>query len=788
MATTQVFQPPAEPDIRLEDYLDDKLQSTTDLDHLDTLLASVEHQRSQLQTQLDDATKELDLARQSSSDRQLALSKQIADFESLQHSIDVRLQIVAASDAPDEAIRRLEGPLAQLHKVDLAHKYLLLLQDVEDLRKEARSHLPQSPKAALQPYTRLKQLSVHLRDLQEQADGTAVHLVSYVAGITDALWDEMKATMSKELEAVLVQRNWPRVDVNGEIDEEWRLCVEKLLDLQVPELCYSPGMVTLLPMDVMAQIFVKEFRFHFMSEKMTSDPRTIGTHCFPWFLALVEKWEDFFRENFTYLLASKVKDTNVADKMVYMDPVCALITSLLPVLREKVDSSVEVALKDPVFLSSLITQLMTFDETVRSRFNYDGGDAEKGWCGLAGEVLDTHFDKWLKAEKEFALERFEGIMDSADARKIDYEFAGPGKTKPTYGAVRVTDLLRSVTTQYERLRRFSHKLRFLIDIQLTILDEFHDRLRGSLEAYQSLTSTVGRTLHGVTKEQLAALEGTGALETLCKVFGSADHIVNTLRDWSNEEFFVTLWEQLQSRAKGSEDQSNLAGGMSYDHVRDRTSSVVGTEDDSGALFDETIVAYSSRRQRAQDFLVDAVVDSHNKAFYAYLKRPQWTTINEDPAAIDPSHLAVTAELDEPLRILKRNLDFLSRALGTAVFRRVWRSVLDKLNNMLWSDVLMSQSFTTFGAAQFMRDIHAIFSLVERYLPDGSAAMTSLAEGVKLLNLPVEAAEGGMSLKQASDMVFIDNTAAKKLLEDLEIESLTPANARHILQRRVENSE
>ncbi|KAH8903674.1 hypothetical protein BR93DRAFT_930830 [Coniochaeta sp. PMI_546] len=788
MATTQGLQPPSEPDIRLEDFLDDKIQSSTDLDNLDTLLASVEYQRNQLQTQLDDATKELDLARQSASDRQSSLAKQISEFESLQHSIDVRLQIVAASDAPDEAIRRLEGPLAQLHKVDLAHKYLLLLQDVENLRKEARSHLPQSPKAALQPYTRLKQLSVHLRDMQDQADGAAVHLVAYVAGITEALWDEMKATMSKELEAVLVKRDWPRIDVNAEIDDEWRQSVEKLLDLQVPELCYSAGVVTLLPIDVMAQIFVKEFRFHFMSEKMTSDPRTIGTHCFPWFLALIERWEDFFRDNFTYLLASKVRDTNVADKMIYMDPVCALITSMLPVLREKVDSSVAEALKDPVFLSSLVTQLMTFDESIRSRFNYDGGDPEKGWCGLAGEVLDKHFDKWLRAEKDFALERFQSIMDSPDARKIDYEFSGLVKTKPTYGAVRITDLLHSVTGQYERVRRFSHKLRFLIDIQLAILDEFHDRLRGSLEAYQSLTSTVGRTLHGVTKEQLAALEGTGALETLCKVFGSADHVVNTLRDWSNEEFFVTLWEQLQSRAKASEDQSNLAGGMSYDHVKDRTSSVVGTEDDGGALFDETIAAYSLRRQRAQEFLVDAVVESDHKAFYAYLKRPQWTTINEDPAAIDPSHLAVTAELDEPLRILKRNLDFLSRALSTAAFRRVWRAALDKLNNMLWSDVLMSQSFTTFGAAQFMRDLHAIFALVERYIPDGSAAMTSLAEGVKLLNLPIEAPEGGISLKQASDMVFTDNTTAKKLLEDLEIDSLTPANARHILQRRVENSE
>jgi hypothetical protein len=670
--------PSSEPDIRLEDFLDDKLQSTTDLDHLDTLLASVEHQRSQLQSQLDDASKELEQARMSSSERQAALARQIDEFQALQQSIDVRLQIVAASDAPDEAIRRLDQPLKQLHKVDLAHKYLLLLRDVEDLRSAARSHLPQSPKAALEPYTRLKQLSMHLRELQDAADGAAVHLVAYVARNTEALWDEMKATMSKELEAVLAKRNWPRIDVESEIDEEWRQCVEKLLDLQIPELCYSAGVVPLLPIDVMARIFVKEFRFHFMSDKMTSNPQTIGTHCLPWFLALIEKWEDFFRDNFTYLLASKVHNTAAADKMVYMDPVCALITSMLPVMSEKVNSSMAEALKDPVFLSTLITQLMTFDETIRSRFNYDGGNSEKGWGGLAGEVLDKHFDVWLRTEKEFALERFQRIMSSPDARNIDYEFAGPGKTKPTHGAVRVTDLLRSVTSQYERVRRFSHKLRFLIDIQLAILDEFHDRLRGSLEAYQSLTSTMGRTLHGVTKEQLAALEGTGTLETLCKVYGSSDHIVNTLKDWSNEEFFVALWEQLQTRAKKPEDQGNLAGGMTYEQVKDRTSSAVGTEEDDGVLFDETIAAYRQRRQRAQDFLVDAVVESHQKAFSAYLKRPQWTTINEDPSAskletyledippwlmrfpVEASQLAVTAELDEPLRVSPPTLETASQ--------------------------------------------------------------------------------------------------------------------------------
>lgn len=654
MATTAQlpYRTSSSDDMRLDDYLDDKLQYTTDLDSLDDLLASVEEQRVQLQSQLDDATRSLSVARQSTEERQASLQKQIDDFQALQQHIDVRLQIVAQSDAPDEAIRRLEEPMNKLAKVNLAHKYLVLLQDVEDLRKEARSHLPKSPKAALEPYTKLKRLATYLQELQEPADGAAVHLVNYVSGIAESLWDEMKKTMWTEMDGILVKRGWPKkVGPQSEIDEEWRECFEKLMDLQVPEVLYSSGVVTLLPMDVMAQNWIKEFRYHFMSDKPTSKPQVIGTQCFPWILTQLEEWDDFLRDNFGYILASKFNDTTVANQMVYMDPTCALITSLLPVIREKINSAMDAALRDPVFLSSLMSQLMTFDDNLRNRFNYDGGDLERGWGGITSDILDKHFAKWLEAEKTFALERYETIMASPEARQIDYDYHGPGKTKPTYGAVRVIDLLRTLTTQYERVKRFSHKLRFLIDIQLDILDEYHSRLRDGLDAYSALTSVALKAFSGASKEQLAALEGTGAFETLSKVYGSSDYVINALKDWGNEEIFVDMYDRLQARARAraSGDQSNLAGDMSQDEVKSRTSGAVGSNEDGGILFDETIKAYAARRETALNWLIAAVQESHAKAFRPYVQRTQWMTI-DDSAPTDPYQLAITAELDEPLRV------------------------------------------------------------------------------------------------------------------------------------------
>ncbi|KAH6647261.1 RINT-1 family protein [Truncatella angustata] len=772
-----------EPDIRLEDYLDDKLQSTTDLDNLDSLLASVEEQRSQLQSQLDDATQELEEVRRSAEDRQGGLARQIEDFQQLQHSIDVRLQIVAASDAPDEAIRRLEPPMRQLKKVELAYQYVSLLQDVENMRSEARLHLPSSPKAALEPYTRLKQLSIRLRELQGPADEAAGHLVTYVEAITESLWDEMKKTMSEEMEAVLRKRNWPQgVDVQAEMDAEWLQCFEKLVDLQTPEILYSEGIVSLLPIDVMVKPFVQWFRFQFMGDTPTSTPQAFGNFCVPGFLQLVEKWEDFFRENLGHLLKPRFDGTKAAGQAVYVDPACALITSLMPIMRQKVDAVVQYGLKNPQYFSSLMDQLMTFDETIRTRFDYGGGNAPEGWPGLTSEVLDKHFRDWLQAEKDFALERFHTILNAPDARQIDYDYSGKGKMKPTYGAVRVMDLLKSVTAQYKRIQRLPHKVRFLIDIQQEILDSYHARLVDSLEAYATLTSNIARTLQGVSKDQLAALEGTGAFETLCKVLGSSDHVINTLKAWGNEEFFMLLWEELKNRVRQVDDQDNVVGGMSYNHVKDHTSSEIDS-DDLGTIFDETIKFYSKRRDRAQAFLIDALTESHNTAFRPYLSAAQWSIVNGES---DSSLLSVTAELDEPLRILKRNLNFLELALSTIVYRKVWRDVLERLQDHIWSNVLLRHSFTTLGANQFVKDLQAIFSLVDRHIPDGSIAMTQLQEGAQLLSLPLEA-DDGLTLKEASDRIFTDNAEARKVLEELGIETLEPGNARRILQSRVENS-
>lgn len=452
-------------------------------------------------------------------------------FQELQSEIDKRLAIVTASDAPDAAVQRFKAPIEKLRRLDLANYYVEMLQEVDSLADEARGFLPGQPKDALKPYARLKELSISLRHLQGPADEAAGHLVTYVEKRANLLWDEMKQIMLDDFDTILKKSNWPTSSEAP--NEEWTASFNRLLELQTPEILNAQEPMVLLPIAALTKSFVQQFRYHFMGTKATNT-KLHPDYFLQWIIDLIESREAFLCDNVGPILASHFGNTKLATNSLYIDPVAAFITALLPVVRERVNTLLTSISQDPSLMSNFILSLMKFDEDIREKFKYDGGDAKNGWKGLTWEVLDSWFLRWLQIEKEFALQRYQDIVKSKDSSKIDYDSAGPKRTKPTYGALKVTDLIGNVTKQYQSLHKFSFKLRFLIDIQLAILDEYHNLLRDSLDAYISMTSTVGRALHGVTKEQQAQVEGTGGLESLCKVYGSSCHVVNTLHDWSGD--------------------------------------------------------------------------------------------------------------------------------------------------------------------------------------------------------------------------------------------------------------
>lgn len=88
----------------------------------------------------------------------------------------------------------------------------------------------------MRPYTRLQDLVAALKEAQPAAENAAPHLVDHVDDTARTLWKQMKHTFAREFEQTLKKMKWPGKDVKlgGELEEEWRAGLEKLLDLQEP--------------------------------------------------------------------------------------------------------------------------------------------------------------------------------------------------------------------------------------------------------------------------------------------------------------------------------------------------------------------------------------------------------------------------------------------------------------------------------------------------------------------------------------------------------------------------
>ncbi|KAJ4384746.1 hypothetical protein N0V86_000348 [Didymella sp. IMI 355093] len=838
-------------DARVHDFLDDKLQTAGDLDSLDELLATITAQHGLLKQQLGDAQRDLHDAKHHQREHHQQLQDKAAAFRREQHDMDRRLLVMTASETSDEAVPRFEAALGTLQRLDVAGGYMELLREVDVLSKHAQEQLQTSNEAALAPYKQLRSLHTRLIKLQHDAEGAAPQLLHHVSQITQALRSKILDAFAADLDSILKKVHWPtpKAAIPPQLRDEWETAIVKLLDLQMPELegnNYASGPVdkvklppVLFPFEVLVQPLEMRFRYHFEGDKPTNRldrPEYFLSHV----TTLLDDYSSFVSDYMQPVLFRHFRGTDLALNPVYIDAMSAFITALLPVLRTKISALLPKVANQPQFLSHLVHEIMSFDSTVRDTWAYDGGYGLSGWNGLSWEFLvqGNWFDQWLRVEKEFALKRYHEIVEADDWRDLDYESVDMKATKPTKGAIRVNDLLETITDRYRPLTSFKHKLAFLIDIQIAIFDQFHERLSDSLEAYLRMTTTLGRAMGGVSKEEQDKLLGVEGLESLCRTYGSADYLEKAMRDWSDDVFFLDIWEELQDRAQ----HGGSIGTRTVASVAERTSKNVGTSEadasEAGGLFDETASWYARLRDRSEQIITETLVSNVRVALKPYRQINPWATLSSSGGS--GKDLSPTAELDPLLSHLSTTLAFLSRVLAPAPLRRITRAVLATVNAAIFDSVLRV-SFSTQGAAQLNADLDAICAVVDEKVGAGVAesGLRRCFEGAKLVSLPIRGGktsanttshveEDGMeewdawaaedadadagdetsragpqkatSNRDADDdaeaarelglwevekRLFADNQSARDVLEELGLEVLDEKEARRLLRLRVE---
>jgi hypothetical protein len=117
--------------------------------------------------------------------------------------------------------------------------------------------------------------------------------------------------------------------------------------------------------------------------------------------------------------------------------------------------------------------------------------------------------------------------------------------RPTVSARRVRILIEQICDRYKPLPRYIHRARFLIAIQIPILEHYHTRISGSLDAFEALTSSLLRAVPGALAGQVGhqsdtkrLTSGVEGLQRLVKAFVSARWTTLAMQAWG--ESLVSL--------------------------------------------------------------------------------------------------------------------------------------------------------------------------------------------------------------------------------------------------------
>lgn len=202
---------------------------------------------------------------------------------------------------------------------------------------------------------------------------------------------------------------------------------------------------------------------------------------------------------------------------------------------------------------------------------------------------------------------------------METEYSLQSDLRPTNSARRVKALVDQITDRYKPLPRFNHRARFLIAVQIPILEHYHTRISGSLDAFETLSSSLMRVVPGAlagqpghqhdTRRLTSGVEG---LQRLMKAFVSARWITiamqnwgeqlvriydTTIDDYSLQQFYIELWKEINERA------SLRAKAAVLPSLPTPITNNV-TED---ALFDELVAQYATLTARSEDLAVRHVV-------------------------------------------------------------------------------------------------------------------------------------------------------------------------------------
>ncbi|KAI9068018.1 RINT-1 family protein [Trametes sanguinea] len=708
-----LLQPPNihEADTRALSYLNATFKSVDDLEHGLDLDELVEQARKQLDD-LDTKVPQL-AASQSSLDATIAETRSKAsehlhtaqELSLLRHSLadelsylsDELVSSLGEQDSKPTLLEDLEALHRSLKELESVKGYVQVIEHALQLSEAAVGQVRSSSTVVVSEHENLQafvaSVSAACTKVEAVASQPDLHLVGFLEGVLEHTWRDIKGALSSRLLEAAEKLKWPlKVDYAAAAPED-RKAFEKafhdLLTLQTigqkirdPTKRRGSAKEGLYAIQALVQPIALRFKYHFEGTRQTNrldKPE--------WYFTHVANESHEHRPFMESIIQSLLGSTEYKSINAWRE----FTLQLLPMLERKLRRTIPALLAHPPILAHTIYQALAFDTALRDEgFDLPGTTAagrsdgvleDAKWEGISEVILGRKewFEAWVEGERKFAMDQYLEIISAPDAWLIADEDADADEDvrivdrdfRPTNSARRVKALVEQVTDRYSPLPQYSQRTRFLIVVQLPLLESYHARISSSLDAFETLSSTLMRAVPGALgagagkggdSHRLTA--GVEGVQRLCKALVSAKYVAKAMETWGEDLFFLELWEEINRRANL---RSKAESVPSLPNPRD-------TEDEppEGTIFEELVRHYNALVDRAEDMIVQCVTGEVETALKPHLQGSAHPTPVTSADAADDIALAQT--LIGPLALLSSHLTFLRgtlpRTTSTSLYRRI----------------------------------------------------------------------------------------------------------------------
>ncbi|KAL9554158.1 hypothetical protein MBANPS3_002958 [Mucor bainieri] len=770
----------------VQQFLSDNIQNEHDLNlsHITDLLAARRSEQASLDSQLHTLEQEtksiLSQTMEATQSYESTLTHINTSLTTAERDIDTYMSESTASTPKANLLEQLTLLENKLKTIDNAKSYIKALLVVKELSSQALNLVKTQPEQAIIPYSQLVQFETYIDDQSKQHAQYSA-LAEHVQKSRIRLCEELDAVLTTDFKQALDSLSWPTPmkppygpQLKAKL-KDFEKTFRNLLMLKKPSDSNNDDGI-LSPIAIMLEGLSLRFRFHFETSKPTNRidkpewylqhvKNTISTHM-PFIMTTIQP----------------IMGTIKQDKALYAKD--QFIRGLLQDVTRKLEKTVPELLNHPNWLSHTIHQVLQFDRSLQEEFAYDQ-------CNALSTVIlgnPTWFNAWFQAEKSFAQARYDEILLDSQAFDIyaedDFEksqLQANGKPiKRTKSAVRLINLLESITNTYSLVPSLVQKFRFFADIQLDLLGQYQKRLSAAIDSFEALSLIRSVPVPGALPEAvtgvMTATETGGtvsALNRLYRWWTSARSISDVLQDWTEEELFLDMQYEINQEPDSVKD-------IIRENEKNNCMLQLSDQQTEG-LFSNALIAYEQLNKRSEKIIVKIAIKEWTTETRQYAKKDVWwQSSTETPSEISD-------ELYRPLQDLRVTWNYLYNTLPQADFLIVYRKTLKEIENWYWKNIITQSQFSATGACQLEIDLkQGLWKIGQKWVSKPENLMKRLKETVQLLTLPFASEQDGIpacnvlmkALADTNQLELVQSTLAK-----LGIEVLSNGEIRDVLRRR-----